>query len=74
LWGSKIKIIESEISSYYESEKLRLDSSKAQEDLGWTSKLNIDQTLKKIVEWEKKETLSDIEEITLSQIDKYFEN
>ena len=74
LWSSEVKIIESETSSFYESEKLRLDSSKAQEDLGWTSKLNIDQTLKKIVEWEKKETLFDIEEITFAQIDKYFEN
>ena len=74
LWNSKIKIIESEKNDFYEASMLRLDSSKAKKVLGWESKLNIDDTLEKIVEWEKNKNIDVCEKISFKQIDQYFLN
>ncbi len=71
-WNSDIKIIESNETNYYEASKLRLDSSKAETILGWKSKLNIDITIDKIVEWEKSKNKSDCETISFKQIENYF--
>ena len=58
--------------NFYEASKLRLDSSKAKSILGWKSKLNIDITLDKIVEWEKSNDQDEREKVSFNQIDDYF--
>ena len=55
-WNSSINIVESKETNYYEASELRLDSSKAESILRWKSKLNIDTTIDKIVEWENLKT------------------
>ena len=71
-WNSNINIVESKEMNFYEASKLRLDSSKAKSILGWKSKLNIDITLDKIVEWEKSNDQDEREKVSFNQIDDYF--
>ncbi len=70
-WNSKIKITVVE-SDFHESFKLRIDSSKANQILGWKSKLNIEDILDKIVEWEKNEKNIDLEDVSFDQIKTYY--
>ena len=73
-WGSKINIVQQNDKSYYEASELRLDSTKAKNLLGWESKLNIDETIKKIVSWEKSKNLKEYEKNSTIQIETYFNN
>jgi len=50
---------------------LLLDSTKAKETLGWSSKLNARQAVKLTVEWERSTDKSAASEI---QIERYFES
>ena len=73
-WESNINIIESKDNAFYEAAKLRLDSTKANKILNWKSKLNIDQTIEKIVDWENANDSSEAEKISFDQIDKFFQS
>ncbi len=72
-WKSEISILVEE-SDFYESFKLRINSDKAYNLLGWESKLDIDNILDKIVEWEKNEGAVSLEKVSFNQIDEYFSN
>ena len=71
-WGSSIEIVELENKEFYESEELRLDSSKAKKELGWSSTIEIDSIIEKICEWEIAESKELKENIVKSQIKNYF--
>ena len=71
-WGSNSKVIELENKEFYESEELRLDSSKAINELGWNSSVDIDLIIEKICEWELAESIELKEEVIKNQIKNYF--
>ncbi len=71
-WGSNSKVVELENKEFYESEELRLDSSKAINELGWNSSVDIDLIIEKICEWELAESNELKEEIIKNQIKNYF--
>jgi len=74
-WGSGEYKIEASSQNPHEARLLKLDSSKAHFILGWHSVYDIDEALKKTIEWYKKyyEGVSDKElyNFTLSQIIEY---
>ncbi|TCP60465.1 CDP-glucose 4,6-dehydratase [Baia soyae] len=51
LWKKKLEVIYPTSSSFYESLILTLDSTKAQEELGWTPKLSTEESIAWTVEW-----------------------
>lgn len=56
----------------HEATYLKLDCSKAHTKLGWRPRWNIEQTIEKIVEWQKVcDRGADVRQITLSQINAY---
>ncbi len=56
----------------HEATYLKLDCSKAHTKLGWHPRWNIEQTIEKIVEWQKVcDRGADVRQITLSQINAY---
>jgi CDP-glucose 4,6-dehydratase len=54
-----------------ETKFLMIDSTKASEQLGWISLMNVDETLELIVEWESHSKEDNIKSITRNQILKY---
>jgi CDP-glucose 4,6-dehydratase len=54
-----------------ETKFLMIDSTKASEQLGWNSLMNVDETLELIVEWESHSKEDNIKSITRNQILKY---
>lgn len=71
-WGSSSKVVELENKKFYESEELRLDSSKAINELGWSSTMDIDLIVEKICEWELAESTELKEKLIKNQIKNYF--
>lgn len=72
-WGTTIHWVKNDdIEQPYESNLLKLDSSKSQMKLGWKPLLTIDETILWTIEWFQ-ENLKNINAntITLSQIHKY---
>lgn len=61
---------------YYESSYLRLDSTKAQELLGWSPQLDFDQTVKLTVDWYQEFLLTpkSICDFTMRQVHEYFDS
>jgi CDP-glucose 4,6-dehydratase len=56
----------------HEAHFLKLDCSKAKQNLGWTPKWSLEMAMVKIVEWQKAfQSNSSMKEITLKQIDQY---
>ena len=57
----------------HESESLLLDSSKANQRLGWKNVFSIDQALSETTEWYKTyhENNKDMKQFTISQIKNY---
>lgn len=69
--GTEIKV-EYNQSDIHEEEKLILNSDKAKIRLGWNTKMNLDLSIKWIVEWYKKyEKGEDMRKVTEQQIEKY---
>jgi CDP-glucose 4,6-dehydratase len=54
-----------------ESQFLMIDSNKSREKLGWSSLLNVDETIELIIEWEAQSKTDKIKSITKEQISKY---
>lgn len=71
-WNSNIKIIHLEDKKFYESEILRLDSSKAIKELGWSSSIDIDNTIENICLWELAESKELKEMLIKKRIKNYF--
>jgi len=58
----------------YESENLRLDSDKANEQLGWKNKYNLDETIELTIEWYKKFFEgSNMKEVSKKHIENFVE-
>jgi CDP-glucose 4,6-dehydratase len=56
----------------HEAYSLRLDTSKARLQLGWSPRWSIHQTLDKVVQWTKAyQTKADLRQVTLAQIHEY---
>ena len=55
----------------HEANYLRLDSSKARQELKWQPKLNLETTLNWVAEWYKKSATENIEKLTNRQIIQY---
>lgn len=72
-WQSEIKIKKSKVNNFFETNLLRLDSTKARDILKWKEKVGIEEIVKKIVVWEKSRTLKEIESNTIAQIEQYFD-
>ena len=73
-WGSKSTIkMQNNSDILHESESLQLDSSKANQRLGWKNVCSIDQALYETVEWYKTyhENNKDMKQFTISQIKNY---
>jgi len=71
-WGDKLRWEHRpEDFAPHEASVLLLDSTKAKETLGWSSKLNARQAVKLTVEWERSTDKSAASEI---QIERYFES
>lgn len=71
-WGSNIEIVEIKNKEFYESEELRLDSSRAKIELGWKSTIEIDTIVEKICEWEVANSTILKQQIIEKQIKNYF--
>lgn len=72
LYGNKIQYIYDNSIQPYETQTLRLDSSKAKAELRWKPILGIDDTLKWTVDWHKAFDRNDnMKKITLQQIKNY---
>lgn len=72
LWGKKIEIKTDSKFKFYESQLLKLDSSKARTELAWKPVWNIEEALVKTVEWYKAySTKENMLEATVSQIKEY---
>jgi CDP-glucose 4,6-dehydratase len=72
VWGSSIKAIELDNKKFYETEKLRLDSSKAVNELGWNSSVHIDSIIEDIYKWEIAGTNELKEKLVINQVKEYF--
>lgn len=71
-WGSGIKWMQCTHPHEYETNFLRLNSSKANHSLGWKNQWNIETAIVKTVEWYKSYLNGkNMQKITLSQIDEF---
>ena len=75
-WNSKSTIkIQNNPNTLYESESLLLDSSKANQRLGWKNVFSIDQALSETIEWYKTyhKNNNDMKQFTINQIKNYID-
>mgnify|MGYP001391288150 FL=1 len=72
IWGTDTNIIETKDINFKEVDILNLDSSKARDKLNWSPKLEIDDLIKLIVNWEKAHIKDSDDEYTLNEINNYF--
>jgi len=73
-WNSKSTIeVQNNSDMLFESECLLLDSSKANQRLGWKNVCSIDQTLSETIEWYKTyhEKKKEMKQFTINQIKNY---
>ncbi|MEM7099863.1 MAG: CDP-glucose 4,6-dehydratase [Pseudomonadota bacterium] len=71
-WGDGASWIVDGADHPHEATYLKLDSSKAKSQLGWRSKLTLDQALNRIVEWNKVAISGgDVRATTLAEISSY---
>ena len=71
-WGQNIKVNFLEDNKLTESAELRLDSSKAQSVLGWDPKISLEESIQKIVSWEKTNLKESALNISNQYINDYF--
>jgi CDP-glucose 4,6-dehydratase len=75
LWGDGASYLVNSSAHLHEANYLKLDCSKARQELGWTARWNLDTALKNTVEWYKAYSNGmNMYEISCSQIDNYFDN
>lgn len=74
-WGSEIKWIQNTNELKYETNLLRLNSTKAKQFLGWESQWDIEAALEKTIEWYQSYFKEEnMEKITLAHIDEFQKN
>jgi CDP-glucose 4,6-dehydratase len=73
LWGSPDAIVEAPaVQGQHEARMLRLDSTRAREELGWVPRWNLEETLRRTTEWYRAFSRgSDMRAVTLAQIAAY---
>lgn len=72
LWGTKVEIEELSKPHPYETNYLKLDCSKARQELNWAPKLDLATTLQWVVEWYKGYNENkNIADLTRGQIEAY---
>lgn len=74
IWESEIGLVVDADNNLAESKILRLDSSKAGKILNWEPSVEIHESLKKIVAWEKSSLQKNAMDETIKQIERYFTN
>ena len=73
-WESKSKIVLETNKTYNEVENLTINSEKAKEKLGWRAKTSIEQTINKIIAWEKHYLVNSAPDFCLDEVDNYYKN
>jgi CDP-glucose 4,6-dehydratase len=72
IWGTPVSWQRDEASNPHEAGYLKVDSSKARACLGWSPKIDLETTLRWIVDWSKAyQNGADMREVTLGQIQKF---
>lgn len=72
LWGGGLEIMPNNGASLHEASYLKLDCSKAKEQLNWQPLMDIEETLVYIIEWYKSyEKETSLQDITENQIRTY---
>jgi CDP-glucose 4,6-dehydratase len=72
LWGSTVSYVVDSKKHLHEAGCLKLDCSKAKEQLGWMPRWNIETALKKTIEWLKGyHNMDVIWQVCLQQIEEY---
>lgn len=74
-WGdSPGYLVKKDANELHEAEILKLNCNKAKNRLGWTSKLNLEETLKDLCDWHKFHLEGeDMRKFSVKQINKYME-
>ncbi len=71
-WGGIATVKQCESEQKHEAHFLRLDSSKARDQLGWVSKWSVQTAITKVVQWQKAFQLKQsMQEVSLMQIRDY---
>jgi CDP-glucose 4,6-dehydratase len=71
-WGDGASWVLDDAPSPHEAGYLKLDSSRARNDLGWTPQLHLSQALELLVTWYRAwQSTSDMHAFTLNQIEQY---
>jgi CDP-glucose 4,6-dehydratase len=71
-WGDGATWVLDDAPSPHEAGYLKLDSSRARNDLGWTPQLHLSQAIELLVTWYRAwQSTSDMHAFTLNQIEQY---
>jgi CDP-glucose 4,6-dehydratase len=71
-WGGSAKWKKGDEEQLHEANLLKLDCSKAHEQLGWNPKWNLEVAIQKIVGWQKAfQDKQNMQELSLAQINEY---
>lgn len=71
-WGAPATWVQDALEHPHEAQSLRLDISKAREQLSWAPRWNLEAAIEKIVQWEKAyQNRQDMKSISLAQIQSY---
>ena len=74
-WGNSAGWEKEGSEQPHEANLLKLDCSKARAQLGWTPKWDLQNAVKKIVEWQKAyQAKENMQEVSLTQINQYMGN
>ena len=72
LWGDGASWVLDNSPSSHEAQYLKLDASRARNDLGWAPKLRLNEALRFLVEWYRaSQAHSEMHAFTLGQIEEY---
>lgn len=71
-WGKGAAWVTQDGEHFHETQNLRLDSRRAQKELGWKSVLTVEQTLRMITEWYRASAArKDVAALTRDQVSAY---
>ena len=74
-WGNNIIEIEIENNSIKEAKYLKIDSSKSNNELRWSQKIDIESSISNIIDWEKKYDIgNNMLDVATRKIKQYLQN